>query len=64
MLKNLEKKEQEVLDRLKNTYGEHDKELQRLETVISMSKQSYYERAPASPVHSRPSIQKESDTVD
>ena len=57
LLKSLEKKEQEVLERLKNTYGEHDKELQRLETAINMSKQVYYERAPASPTHARPSIQ-------
>ena len=57
-LKILEKKEQEVFQRLKNTYGEQDKELKKMENVLNMSKQGFYKRTPASPIHNKWSVER------
>ena len=56
LLKILEIKEQEVFQRLKNTYWEQDKELRKMENVMNMSKQGFYKRIPASPVHNMRSM--------
>jgi uncharacterized protein (DUF305 family) len=50
-LKKLEKKEREIIERLKNTYDVQNKEIKRMETVMNESKQGFYQRKPASPEH-------------
>ena len=50
-LKKLEKREKEIIDRLKNTYDLQEKEIKKMESVMNESKQGFYMRVPASPAH-------------
>jgi hypothetical protein len=51
-LKMLEKMELEVLERLKNTINQQDREIRRMEEVMNESKQGFYKREPLSPCKS------------
>ena len=53
LLKKLEKKEREIFERLKNTYSQQEREIQKMESVMKDSKQCLYKRKPASPEHNR-----------
>ena len=39
LLKKLEKKEKEIFERLKNTYSQQEREIQKMESVMKDSKQ-------------------------
>jgi len=53
MLRMLEKKEKEIFERLKNTYGQQDIELKKMDKVMQDSKEGFYNRKPASPEHNK-----------
>lgn len=61
-MKELEKKEREILERLQNTMEEQDRHLQKMEQVMNESKHGFYERKPASPVHHNRQSQSNSNT--
>ena len=49
----LEKKEQEIFERLKNTYDQQDQEMKKMQQVMVESQAWKYSRKPASPAHNK-----------
>lgn len=51
LMKELEKREKQLIDQLQNTYAVQNKELEKMEQVMNQSKQGFYKRVAASVYH-------------